>query len=98
MMTAEEIRIKAKKEGLDNIAIIDGVIIKDFGNKSFDIKRLKKIKSYRGIRHAANLPVRGQRTKSHFRSNRRKGTGIKKKSKKQEGKPEMKNKVQDNKK
>jgi small subunit ribosomal protein S13 len=32
-----------------------------------DIKRLKKIKSYRGLRHAANLPVRGQRTKSNFR-------------------------------
>jgi len=47
--------------------------------KEFDIKRLKKIKSYRGLRHASNLPSRGQRTKSHFRSNRRKGSGIKKK-------------------
>ena len=34
----------------------------------FDIKRLKKIKSYRGIRHAAGLTLRGQRTRSHFRS------------------------------
>lgn len=33
----------------------------------FDIKRLKKIKSYRGMRHASGLPVRGQRTKGHFR-------------------------------
>jgi len=47
--------------------------------KEFDIKRLKKIKSYRGIRHSAGLPVRGQRTKSHFRKNKRKGAGIKKK-------------------
>jgi small subunit ribosomal protein S13 len=46
----------------------------------FDVKRLKKIKSYRGLRHASNLPVRGQRTKSHFRTNRRKGSGIKKKT------------------
>ena len=38
----------------------------------FDIKRLKKIKSYRGTRHANGLPVRGQRTKSHFRKNRKK--------------------------
>jgi len=53
----------------------------------FDIKRLKKIKSYRGIRHGAGLPTRGQRTKSNFRKNRRKGAGIKKKSKKVEGKP-----------
>ena len=56
----------------------------------FDIKRLKKIKSYRGIRHAAGLPTRGQRTKSNFRKNRRKGAGIKKKSKKVEGKPFVK--------
>ena len=50
--------------------------------KEFDIKRLKKIKSYRGIRHAAKLPLRGQRTRSNFRKNRRKGAGIKKKGKK----------------
>jgi small subunit ribosomal protein S13 len=49
--------------------------------KEFDIKRLKKIKSYRGIRHSAGLPVRGQRTKSHFRKNKAKGAGIKKKVK-----------------
>ncbi len=35
--------------------------------REFDIKRLKKIKSYRGIRHALGLPVRGQRTRSHFK-------------------------------
>lgn len=45
----------------------------------FDVKRLKKIKSYRGLRHTAGLPTRGQRTKSNFRKNRKKGTGIKKK-------------------
>jgi small subunit ribosomal protein S13 len=49
--------------------------------KDFDIKKLKKIKSYRGIRHTAGLPVRGQRTKAHFRKNRKKGSGIKKKMK-----------------
>ena len=48
--------------------------------KEFDIKRLKKIKSYKGFRHMAGLPLRGQRTKSNFRKNRRKGAGIKKKS------------------
>ncbi len=35
--------------------------------KEFDIKRLKQIKSYKGNRHALGLPVRGQRTRSHFR-------------------------------
>lgn len=45
----------------------------------FDIKRLRKIRSYKGYRHAMGLPVRGQRTRSHFRKNRGKSTGIKKK-------------------
>ena len=48
--------------------------------KEFDIKRLKEIKSYRGLRHALKLPVRGQRTRSHFRT---KGVamGVKRKAK-----------------
>ena len=49
--------------------------------KDFDIKKLKKIKSYRGLRHTSGLPTKGQRTKAHFRRNRKKGSGIKKKSK-----------------
>ena len=56
--------------------------------KEFDIKRLKKIRSYRGVRHASNLPVRGQRTRSHFRANRKRGVGIKNKGKKKEVKKE----------
>lgn len=32
------------------------------------IKRLKDIKSYRGIRHMRRLPVRGQRTKTNSRT------------------------------
>jgi len=48
----------------------------------FDIKRMKKIKCYKGFRHSAGQPVRGQRTKSHFRVNRRKSTGVKSKLKK----------------
>ncbi len=35
-----------------------------------DIRRLRKIKSYRGLRLAVGLPVRGQRTKSNFRKNK----------------------------
>jgi len=44
-----------------------------------DIKRLRKIKCYRGIRHSSGLPVRGQRTKSNFRKNKGKLTGGNKK-------------------
>ena len=39
----------------------------------FDIKRLQKVKAYKGMRHAAGQPVRGQRTKAHFRKGRSKG-------------------------
>jgi small subunit ribosomal protein S13 len=53
--------------------------------KELDIGRLKKIKSYRGLRHALNLPLRGQRTRSHFRRNKRKSVGIKKKGAAAEG-------------
>lgn len=38
-----------------------------------DLKHMKKIRCYRGIRHMHNLPVRGQRTKNNFRRNRGKG-------------------------
>ena len=49
--------------------------------KEFDIKRLRKIKSYKGIRHAAKLPVRGQRTRSNFRSKGvNKAVGVRKKA------------------
>ncbi len=33
-----------------------------------NIKRLKDIKSYRGIRHMKHLPARGQRTKTNSRT------------------------------
>ena len=35
-----------------------------------NIKRLKDIGSYRGLRHKANLPSRGQRTKTNARTRR----------------------------
>ena len=35
--------------------------------KDMDIKMMKKIKSYKGMRHSFGLPVRGQRTRSNFR-------------------------------
>jgi len=33
-----------------------------------NVKRLKDIKAYRGLRHARHLPVRGQRTKTNSRT------------------------------
>ena len=44
-----------------------------------DIKMMKKMKSYKGVRHSLGLPVRGQRTRSNFRRNKGKVMGVKKK-------------------
>lgn len=53
---------------------------------SQNIKRLREIGSYRGSRHAKNLPVRGQRTKTNARTKRGKkmtvGSGRKKSAEK----------------
>lgn len=35
-----------------------------------NIKRLRDINAYRGLRHTANLPVRGQRTRTNARTKR----------------------------
>ena len=48
--------------------------------EEFDVKRLKKIRSYRGLRHALGQPSRGQRTKAHFRQ-KGKSMGVVKKKK-----------------
>ena len=38
---------------------------------TFDINKLKNIKTYRGLRHIYGLPVRGQRTKTNASSIKR---------------------------
>ena len=50
-----------------------------------DIKMMKKIKSYKGIRHSYGLPVRGQRTRSNFRRNKGKVMGVKRKERAKAG-------------
>lgn len=41
-----------------------------------NIKRLKDINAYRGLRHKSNLPSRGQRTKTNARTRRGKKTTV----------------------
>lgn len=41
-----------------------------------NIKRLKDINAYRGLRHKASLPSRGQRTKTNARTRRGKKTTV----------------------
>ena len=39
-----------------------------------DIKKMKKVKSYKGFRHQWGQPVRGQRTKANTRKNKGRGS------------------------
>ncbi len=49
----------------------------DFTQK-MDIDRMKRIKSYKGVRHIQHLPVRGQRTRGSFRKGKTVGVSKKK--------------------
>jgi small subunit ribosomal protein S13 len=49
----------------------------EFTNK-MDIDQMKKVKSYRGIRHMHHLPARGQRTRGSFRHGKTMGVTKKK--------------------
>ena len=51
-----------------------------------DVKLMKKIKTYKGIRHSFGLPVRGQKTRSNFRRNKGKVMGVMKKDSAKSGK------------
>ncbi len=58
-----------------------------------DIKTMKRIRSYKGMRHAKGLPVRGQRTRSNFRKNKGKvSLGVKKGAAKAAQAPDKKEK------
>ena len=50
--------------------VIEGMMIEGALKReiSANIKRLKDIKTYRGVRHMKRLPVRGQRTKTNSRT------------------------------
>jgi small subunit ribosomal protein S13 len=75
-------RRKDWEDGTDK-HIFDADLVYTIDN---DLKRLKKIKSYKGLRHAFGLPVRGQRTKSKHRKNKGKALGVKKKKGAKSGK------------
>jgi len=54
--------------------------------KTMDINQMKKLRSYKGIRHMFGLPVRGQRTRSSFRKGKSVGVRRKKEAPKSSGK------------
>ena len=53
------------REILENEYTVEGDLRR---NIAYDIKRMKDIGCYRGIRHRKGLPVRGQRTKTNART------------------------------
>ena len=63
----EETRLRAK---LDEM-VLEGELRQEI---SANIKRMKDIRCYRGLRHKLSLPVRGQRTRHNART--RKGRSL----------------------
>ncbi len=59
--TEDETKIRKQIEAMK----IEGDLRRE---KVANIKRLKDIKAYRGVRHARGLPVNGQRTKTNSRT------------------------------
>ena len=62
-----EEELKKLVQVIDKVYKIEGELREDITD---DIKRLRDINSFRGIRHMRGLPVRGQRTKSNARTKR----------------------------
>lgn len=76
-LTEEEV---AKiRETLDKNYKVEGDLRRE---ESLNIKRLIEIGSYRGKRHRAGLPLRGQRTKTNARTRKgpKKTVGVKRKA------------------
>ena len=67
---AEEQRIR---DIIDANYIVEGDLQRRVTN---NIKRLKDISSYRGLRHKAGLPVRGQRTRTNAKTRKGKGVAV----------------------
>ena len=56
---------QVRKEIESDKYLIEGELRREI---SMNIKRLMDMKSYRGLRHRAHLPVRGQRTQTNART------------------------------
>ena len=67
---AEEQRLR---EIIGSNYVVEGDLQRQVTN---NIKRIKDINSYRGLRHKAGLPVRGQRTRTNARTRKGKGVAV----------------------
>jgi small subunit ribosomal protein S13 len=70
MLTEEEVNVI--RQVLDNYTV-EGDLRREVG---LNIKRLKDLGCYRGIRHRRSLPVRGQRTHTNARTRKGKAVAI----------------------
>lgn len=61
----KEDEVNALRFAIEKQRRVEGDLKRDIVS---NIKRLKEIGSYRGSRHAKNLPLRGQRTKTNSRT------------------------------
>ncbi|MCX6809436.1 MAG: 30S ribosomal protein S13 [Candidatus Berkelbacteria bacterium] len=75
----DQLKIEQIRQIVEKQNVVEGDLRVEISN---NIKRLKLINAYRGLRHTKNLPVRGQRTKTNARTKRGKkitvGSGRKK--------------------
>lgn len=62
-----ESEVTALREAIDREYIVEGDLRRAV---QMNIRRLKDIGCYRGIRHRRNLPVHGQRTRTNARTKR----------------------------
>ena len=68
-----EAELKKLREEIDTNYTVEGDLQRVV---SGNVKRLKDINAYRGIRHKNNLPSRGQRTRTNARTRRGKKTTV----------------------
>jgi small subunit ribosomal protein S13 len=61
------------RETIDANYIVEGDLQRVVTN---NIKRLKDVGAYRGLRHKAGLPVHGQRTRTNARTRKGKGVAV----------------------
>lgn len=67
---AEEQRLR---DVIDRDYIVEGDLQRQVTN---NIKRLKDVNAYRGLRHKAGLPVNGQRTRTNARTRKGKAVAV----------------------
>ena len=68
---------EAEEQKLRDIIDNDYVTEGDLGRLvANNIKRLKDVNAYRGLRHKAGLPVRGQRTRTNARTRKGKAVAV----------------------